>query len=292
MTAASTIDTRAARLERWEHRIDPFIVIAAILPLIGNLTDLDPTLGSWTVELVCWSVFAVDLAVHIRLRPGYLRTRDGMIDLFIVVATFPWSVFVGDARARLLALFRLARVARIVVVVRRSAIVRTTIERLGRPAVVLVATLLIGSFVIYRNEPASAGFHDYGDALWFGIVSVTTVGYGELSATTTESRITAIVMIVVGLMFLGTVLATATSALQGRDKRAHAGSEDPGSEDSGSEDPGGEDPGGDEHGDGDHPSLLRAEVRALRAEVRELHTLIARLAPGSDGSTPLERRGE
>lgn len=282
VTAASTIDTRAARLERWEHRVDPFIVIAAILPLIGNLTDLDPTLGSWTVELVCWSVFAVDLAVHIRLRPGYLRTRDGMIDLFIVVATFPWSVFVGDERARLLALFRLARVARIVVVVRRSAIVRTTIDRLGRPAVVLIATLLIGSFVIYRNEPASAGFRDYGDALWFGIVSVTTVGYGELSATTTESRVTAVVMIVVGLMFLGTVLATATSALQGRDKRAHTGSENPGYED----------PGDDEHGDSDHPSLLRAEVRALRAEVRELHTLIARLTPTSDDGTPVERRGE
>ncbi|HEU5302316.1 MAG TPA: ion channel [Acidimicrobiia bacterium] len=267
---------RAARLERWEHRIDPFIVIAAILPLIGNLADLDPTRGSWTVELVCWSVFAVDLAVHIRLRPGYLRTRDGMIDLFIVVATFPWSVFVGDKRAWLLALFRLARVARIVVVVRRSAIVRMTFARLGRPAVVLIATLLIGSFVIYRNEPESAGFHDYGDVLWFGIVSVTTVGYGELSATTTASRVASVVTILVGLMFLGAVLATATSVPQSRNQRARGRSEDP--DDS-------------EHGD-DDPALLRTEVRALRAEVHELHTLIARLTPSSDDGTPLERRGE
>ena len=58
----------------------------------------------------------------------------------------------------------------------------------------LIATVLISSFVIYRNEPASAGFRDYGDALWFGIVTVTTVEYGELSATTTESRIAAVAM--------------------------------------------------------------------------------------------------
>lgn len=257
MTAASTIDLRAEKLARWERFIDPFIVIAAIIPLIGNLTDIDPTLGSWTVELACWSVFVVDLAVRMRLRPGYLRTRAGMIDLFIVVATLPWSVFVGDGRARLLALFRLARVARIIVVVRRSTIVRTTIDRLGRPTVVLVATLLIGSFVVYRSEPASTGFRDYGDAVWFGIVSVTTVGYGELSATTTESRVASVVMILVGLMFLGTVLATATSALQGRSK---AGEVIDAALDTVT-----------------HPSALAAEISALRSEVRELHSLVERL---------------
>lgn len=266
MTAAPTIDTRAENLARWERFIDPFIVIAAIVPLIGNLTDIDPTLGTWTVELACWTVFAVDLVVHVRLRPGYLRTRAGMIDLFIVVATFPWSVFVGDERARLLALFRLARVARIIVVLRRSTIVRTTIDRLGRPAVVLVATVLIGSFVVYKNEPASAGFRDYGDAVWFGIVSVTTVGYGELSATTTESRVASVIMILVGLMFLGTVLATATSALQGRaDAAAHA-------IDSTSESGADPEPGAERH-----PSVLAAEISALRSEVRALHSLVEQL---------------
>lgn len=269
--SAAVRPTAADPLARWERIVDPFLVIAAIVPLIGNVTDVSPTLGTWSVELVCWLVFAVDLAVHLRLRPGYLRTTAGKIDLFIVVATFPWSVAIGDEQVRLLALFRLARVARIVVILRRSALVRTLVERLGRPTVVLVATLLICSFVIYRNEPASAGFRDYGDALWFGIVTVTTVGYGELSATTTESRIAAVVMIIVGIMFLGSVLATATAALRSRHARVDDYSHD------------------DEEPHDARPSPLAEEVRALRSELRELHALVERLGPGS--SDPSSGRG-
>lgn len=273
VTTLPDADVRAARLARWDRIVDPLIVVAAIVPLIGNVTDVDPTFGSWTVELACWSVFLIDLVVRVRLRPGYLRTLDGKIDLFIVIATFPWSVAIGDERARLLALFRLARVARIVVVLRRSTIVRSTVDRLGRPTIALVSTLLIGSWVVYRNEPASAGFDGYGDAVWFGIVSVTTVGYGELSATTTASRVASVVMIVVGLMFLGTVLATVTSALPGR-SRATRGAPP------------------DRTDDPSDPSGLAAEVRALRSEVRELHALVARLTPDSGDPGTAGRAGE
>ena len=65
------------RLARWEKRTRPAIIAAAVIPLIGVSTGPDYTTLGAIIEIVSWLVFLVDLVVHVRLRPHYLRSGAG-----------------------------------------------------------------------------------------------------------------------------------------------------------------------------------------------------------------------
>lgn len=246
--ATPTSSEDAERLVRWEHLAQPFIILAAVVPLLGTIGAGPPTLRSWGVELVCWAVFAVDLVVHLRLRRHYLRTREGVVDVLIVVFTFPWSIFIGDQRAALTTVLRFARLARIAAIAHSSEGGRRAIGRLGQPFLYVTAAVLTCSLIVYRAEDGGAGFKSYGDTLWWGIVTVTTVGYGDLVPQTMTGRVAAGVLMLVGVALLGTVAATLASAFHLADTRPRRG--------------------------GSPVETSADELAALRSEVADLNALV------------------
>jgi len=67
------------------------------------------------IDLAAWIVFLVDLIVQMRLSPGYLRRGVGIFDASIVLLTFPWYFVAGLEGALGLQVARLARLARVMV---------------------------------------------------------------------------------------------------------------------------------------------------------------------------------
>jgi voltage-gated potassium channel len=154
------------------------IVLAAVLPLV-----LVPETGhpvAVVVGVLSWLVFLVDFIVNRRRLVRYLGTAIGRFDLAVVVLTAPWFLLPGAHAGSFVVLLRLARLARVFMASRGS---RRLVQRLGRVAIVAGAVLLVASAVAYYAEhPTNPGFATYGDALWWGIVTLTTVG------TATSSR--------------------------------------------------------------------------------------------------------
>ena len=204
-------DAPDPRLARWERRATPFIIAAAIAPLVPTLTDADRDLVTVLVELVAWAVFLVDLAVHMRYRRGYLHTRTGVFDLVIVVGTFPWYLIPGLGGLAVLGLLRLARIGRILAIGLRTAPLRRLAQRLGAPAIVVLASVFVAGAIVWRAEPETFGSFENG--VWWAFVTVTTVGYGDFTPVSGTGRVMAVLLMFVGVGLLGTVAASLASFL-------------------------------------------------------------------------------
>ncbi len=250
-------------MRRFEAIMRLPIIASALIPLI-----IVPESDGWipiVVGILTWLVFLVDYVVHIRHLNHYGRTRLGRFDLVVVVLTAPWFLLPGAQPGRFVVLLRLARLARVVVATRGS---RRLLERLGRVVIVAVGVVVIASLVAYHAEhPTNSEFATVGDAIWWGIVTLTTVGYGDIVPKTPTGRWAGVVIMVTGIAVLGTLAGSLSSFFRVDDSADEADAET-----------------AVERADGDGALVaLTAEVRALRRQLDVLTDRISPTAPDQSG---------
>ncbi|MFR0357558.1 potassium channel family protein [Streptomyces sediminimaris] len=206
MSATSAI--RDQRLRRWEERTGGWLIALAMIYLTAYAVPiLAPGLPrTWrhtadTVTFVIWALLAVEFVLRL--------TVAGSRWDFLKVRLF-------DLATLLLPPLRPLRLVTIVfMVVRRNASTLGRVRlRLGTyVAACTVLLLFLSSLTILdveRRNP-DATITTFGDALWWSITTVATVGYGDLYPTTTEGRLIAIALMVGGIALAGLVTATLAS---------------------------------------------------------------------------------
>jgi len=197
------------RLEAWERKAQLPIVASALLPIVFGLAGTNSMIANG-VLIVAWGVFIADLVVHIRLVPRFLRTRWGVFDLVVVVLTAPWFLIPGLGGARFLTLARLARLVRVIKAGGRQLTLLA--RQLGQVGIVLVIIILTCAYVAYSAERATNPlFNSFGTSVWWAIVTITTVGYGDVYPITPAGRITGVVLMFAGVALIGVLAGTLAS---------------------------------------------------------------------------------
>jgi voltage-gated potassium channel len=158
------------------------------------------------------AVYAVDIAIRSSLAKrhlSYLRTHWFSL---VVVVLPPLRVFFS---------FRLVRS-----IFRRGNLVRFLFA-----ALVLV---LNGAIAVYFYERHASGsnIHTLGESMWWSMVTVTTVGYGDFYPVTTLGRIAALFIMATGILTLAVVTAqVASTFVEQAARRGSAQAARPGADD-------------------------------------------------------------
>lgn len=213
--------TRKGRM--FDYGIQTLILLSLIAFAWETLPDLSPATRALLeiFELICVTVFTVEYLLRIAVAPKPLRyifSFYGIIDLLAILPFFLNSAL--DWRA--LRSFRILRLVRALKLIRYNrALKRFHIAaRLVREEVVLfiIITMIVlyltsAGIYYFESEAQPEVFASIFHSLWWAIVTLTTVGYGDVYPITVGGKIFTFFVLIVGVGIVTVPAGLVASAL-------------------------------------------------------------------------------
>ena len=177
-----------------------FLVVFSIPAFVIDLSE-NAKSSIELVQWICWLAFALDLFI------GLLTSKNKK------------DYLVKHPLELLSVLLPFLRPLRLMRVISFGGLALQKIA-LGKQFAITVKVALTAVFVSYiaavqitiseRNVEGS-NIKSFSDGLWWAVTTVTTVGYGDRFPTTTEGRILAVMLMLVGISLVGVITASVAS---------------------------------------------------------------------------------
>lgn len=179
-----------------------------ILALISLSTMLAKDPDYIWIDRTVYAIFLLDILVRLYLAPKkweYIKKNP----LDMIVALPLDSLFQS---ARILRFLRLIRILMMSTRFMRPIYAVIKENQLERTITFAFLLIFVVSIPISLVEP---NINEYGDAIWWSIVTMTTVGYGDISPETGLGRTLAVLLMLVGIGVIGMVTGSIASYLIG-----------------------------------------------------------------------------
>ncbi|WP_106419511.1 ion transporter [Salinicola tamaricis] len=205
-------DTRAGKT--FDIALITLILLSVVVVFVDSVPHLHQHYGEWflLVEWIFTLIFTLELVLRLYCleRPlRYLKSFYGVLDLLAILPTW-LSLFLPGAQSllvlRILRVLRVFRVLRLMEFVGEGRMLVQALRRSQRKILLFLITVLliitIFGALIYMIEPPEAGFTSMPRSMYWAIVTLTTVGYGDIAPVTPIGQFISAFMMVLGYSIL------------------------------------------------------------------------------------------
>lgn len=204
-----------------------FIAFAIITSALRFAIDTIPNLQQKTrliidsLEVALVIIFTIEYAIRLVREEKPLRyalSFYGIIDL-LAIAPYYITALLGLQPVRLLALFRLLRILKLTRYLKAARRFTQALSQTKEELLIFFAASAIIIFLSavgiyhFEHEAQPGAFKTFFDALWWSVVTLTTVGYGDLYPITVGGRLFTFVVLLTGLGLIAVPTGIIASSL-------------------------------------------------------------------------------
>lgn len=225
---------RAPAARRFDLALLLVILLSVMTVLLESVAAIDSAYGR-ALRMAEWC-FTVVFTIEYGLRlwtvghaRSYALSFFGVVDLLAILPTYISALAAGSQSFAIVRGLRLLRVFRVLKLVRhmREARALTSALSASRPKIVVFLTgvmsvAAIFGTVMYLIEGDEAGFTSIPTGIYWAIVTMTTVGYGDIAPQTPLGQSLALALMVLGYAIIAVPTGIVSAELARPTPRAAA----------------------------------------------------------------------
>lgn len=215
-------DTRAGRL--FDEVVIGLILFSVLVAIVDSSVDLGP-LQAW-FDVLEWGftlIFTLEYLLRLWCSPQpwrYARSFFGIVDL---LATLPAYLAIFYSGASMLLVMRLVRVLRLfrlfklLAYMQEANVLLASLYASRRKILVFLSAVFVAATVfgslMYVVEGPENGFTSIPKGIYWAVITITTVGYGDMVPHTALGQVIATLVMLVGYSVLAVPTGIVTSEL-------------------------------------------------------------------------------
>lgn len=203
-------------------------VLTIMLESVESLRTSHGTLFS-ALEWMFTGIFTVEYAARlwvVRRRWAYARSFYGVVDLLSILPAYLGLILPGShylANLRILRMMRMFRVMKMAEHLGEASALLNALASSRRKIIIffiaVLSLVMVEGTIMYMIErEANPGFRNIPQAIYWAIVTITTVGYGDVAPVTIVGKMMASVIMLTGFAIIAVPTGIVTSEL-GREAR-------------------------------------------------------------------------
>jgi voltage-gated potassium channel len=208
------------------------IVVSILIVMFDSVEEWHRRYGGlfivleWTFTILFTIEYMLRL-ISLRRPMRYVFSFIGLIDLLAIIPSYLSVLFVGAQSLLVLRALRLLRIFRIFklthflseILFLRVAI-KASLKKIAIFMLVVLSLVIILGSVMYLVEDKANGFNSIPDSIYWAIVTITTVGYGDIAPVTPLGKFIASIIMLIGygIIAVPTGIITTEMAIAARAK--------------------------------------------------------------------------
>ena len=209
------------------------IILSILVVLVDSMDEYHNRFGNifYSIEWAFTVLFTIEYILRIitvRSPKKYAVSYLGIIDLLAIIPTYLSLFLVGAQTLLVLRVLRLLRVFRIFKLNHYisemnflSVAIKNSTRKISIFMLCVLFLVLIFGSLMYLVESGTHGFSSIPASIYWAIVTITTVGYGDIAPVTSLGKLIAglIMLLGYGIIAVPTGIVTTEMAIAAREKK-------------------------------------------------------------------------